>query len=223
MDLVPGDHMASFNLGFTLLRRGEEEKAVATWETLAGTGGVTFELAFHLGKIHLRKGDFLKALGWFKKAEDGHPKKGIIFRFLGEACFYLGLDKEAMGYFKKMLKAYPQDAFSLSCLGALYLRQGESLGVALSLCRQATRIDPLTGPYWLNLGRAFLVNGHPKEAQTALHQALGQGESSGEVYKLQGQSFAKLGKNKEARASFKEALKRDPDDEETRRFLKELE
>jgi tetratricopeptide (TPR) repeat protein len=222
-DLVPGDYMASFNLGFTYLRRGEEPKAIATWEELAATKGINFELAFHLGKIYQEKRDYAKALNWFKKAEEEPNRKGVISRYLGEACLRLEMVKEAMGYFKKTLKSHPQDAFSLSHLGALYLRQGESLGVALSLCRQATRIDPFAGAYWLNLGRAYLLNGNPKEALAALHQALEQGESSPDLYKLLGQSFAKIGKAKEARASFTESLKRDPDDDETRRFLQELE
>lgn len=221
--LSPEDFMASFNLGFSYARLGETEKALQTWEALAKKNGAPFDLAYHLGRLYRDQKDFHRALNWFKKAEEAPDKKGFIFRVLGECEESLGKQKEATAYFKKALKSHPQDAFSLSHLGALYLRQGESIKVALSLCQQATRIEPTKGLYWLNLGKALLMNGFPKRAVNALNQAMSRGDRAKEVYRLLGLAFHTLGKNKESEDCFLEALKRDPDDEEIKGYLKEKE
>ncbi len=221
--LSPEDFMASFNLGFSYARLGEVEKALLTWEALAEKDGANFDLAYHLGRLYREQKDLPRALSWFKKAEDAADKKGFIYRVLGECEESLGKPKEATAHFKKALKIHPQDAFSLSHLGALYLSQGESIKVALSLCQQATRIDPEKGPYWLNLGKALLANGFPKRAVNALNQALSCGDELEEVYRLLGLAFHTLGKERESQDCFLEALKRDPDNEEIKGYLKKKE
>ena len=221
--LSPEDFMASFNLGFSYARLGETEKALQTWEALAQKSGAPFDLAYHLGRLYRDQKDFHRALNWFKKAEETPDKKGFIYRVLGECEESLGKQKEATAYFKKALKNHPQDAFSLSHLGALYLGQGESIKVALSLCQQATHIEPAKGLYWLNLGKALLMNGFPKRAVNALNQALSRGDQDKEVYRLLGLALQTLGKPKESQDCFLEALKRDPDDEEIKGYMQEKE
>lgn len=223
LTLTPDDFIASFNLGFAYVRLGMVEKAISIWEELAQKNEVTFDLAYHLGRLYREKGNFSRAFTWFKKAEEAPDKKGFIYRVLGENEESLGKRKEAMAYFKKALKIFPQDAFSLSCLGSLYLQQGESIKVALSLCQQATRLEPAKGPYWLNLGKALLMNGFPKRAVNALQQALSLGEYSKEVYRLLGLSLRTLGRHKDALDCFIEALKRDPNDQEILGYLNEKE
>jgi tetratricopeptide (TPR) repeat protein len=219
--LSPEDFMASFNLGFSYAGLGEREKAIGIWEALAQKNGANFDLAYHLGRLYREQKDLPQALSWFKKAEETPDKKGLIYRVLGECEESLGKPKEATVYFKKALKIHPQDAFSLSHLGALYLYQGESTKVALSLCQQATRIEPQKGPYWLNLGKALLVNGFPKRAVNALNQSLSLGEQSKEVFLHLGLAWQALGKRRESQECFIEALKRDPDDQEIQGYLKE--
>jgi tetratricopeptide (TPR) repeat protein len=221
LTLSPDDFMASFNLGFAYARMKMTEKAISIWEELAKNHESSFELAYHLGRLYREQGDFSKASLWFKKAEESPDKKGFIYRVLGENEEALGKNKEALTYFKKALKANPQDAFSLSSLGALYLKQGESVKVALSLCQQATRLEPSKGGYWLNLGKALMMNGFPKRAVNALQQALSLREYSKEVYRLLGLVLRTLGKHKEALDCFIEALKRDPNDQEIKDYLRE--
>ncbi len=170
--LSPDDFMASFNLGFSLARMGNKEKAIQIWEALSEKNSSNFDLAFNLGRLHREQGDLTKANYWFKRAEETPDKKGFIYRTLGESEESLGKGREAMSCFRKALKYNPQDAFCLSRLGALYLQQGESIKVALSLCQQATRIEPTKGIYWMNLGKALLMNDFPQKAVDALHQAL---------------------------------------------------
>ncbi|MBA4391945.1 MAG: hypothetical protein C0407_00165 [Desulfobacca sp.] len=223
LTLSPDDFIASFNLGFAYVRLEMIEKAISIWEDLAQKNEAHFDLAYHLGRLYREQGNFSRAFTWFKKAEEAPGKKGFIYRVLGENEESLGKEKEAMSYFKKALKVNPQDAFSLSCLGALYLKQGESIKVALSLCQQATRIEPSKGAYWMNLGKALLMNGFPKRAVNALHQTLSLGEYSKEVYRLLGLSLRTLGKPKEAMDCFIEALKQDPNDQEIQGYLNEKE
>ena len=223
LSLSRDDFMASFNLGFSWARRGENEEAIRIWEALAKKNGVNFDLAYHLGRLYREQGNFSQAYYWFKRAEEAPDKKWFIYRVLGESEESLGKGKEAMAWFKKALKNNPQNAFSLSRLGTLYLEQGESIKVALSLCQQATRIEPTKGQYWMNLGRALQMNDLPKRAVNALQQALAQGENSKEVYRLMGLCFQTLGRHKESQDYFIEALKQDPNDEEIQGYLNKLE
>ena len=217
--LSPDDFMASFNLGFALNRLGRNEEAIHTWETLAQKNSAHFDLTYQLGRLYREQGNIPQAYYWFKRAEESPDKKGFIYRVLGESEESLGRGKEAMAWFKKALKNNPQNAFCLSRLGALYLQQGESIKVALSLCQQATRIEPSQGTYWINFGKALLINEFPKRALDALQQALAYGGPSREVYRLLGLSFRKLNKHKEAQDCFIEALKQDPDSEEIQGYL----
>ena len=213
------DFMASFNLGFALARLGRNEEAIETWETLAQRNGADFDLAYHLGRLYREQGNISQAYQWFKRAEESPNKKGFIYRVLGETEESLGKGKEAMAWYKKALKDNPQNAFCLSRLGGLYLQQGDSIKVALSLCQQATRIEPTKSAYWTNLGRALLMNDFPKRAVDALQQALGRGGPSREVYRLLGLSFRNLNKHQEAQDCFIEALKQDPGSEEIQGYL----
>jgi tetratricopeptide (TPR) repeat protein len=221
LTLSPDDFMASFNLGFAYVRLKKPEKAITIWEELAQKKEIPFELAYHLGRIYRDQGNFSQAALWFKKAEETPDKKGFIYRVLGENEVSLGKSKEALIYFKKALKSNPRDAFSLSSLGALYLEQRESIKVALSLCQQATNLEPSKGIYWQNLGKALLMNGFTKQAVTALQQSLSLGEHSKESYRLLGLTLGRLSKYKEAQDCFIEALKRDPEDQEIKGYLKE--
>jgi Tfp pilus assembly protein PilF len=221
--LSPDDFMASFNLGFAQARLGKNDKTIQIWETLAEKNGANFDLAYNLGRLHRDEGNLNQANHWFKRAEEAPDKKGFIYRVLGESEESLGKGKEAMTWFRKALKHNPQDAFCLSRLGALYLQQGESIKVALSLCQQATRIEPTKGAFWMNLGKALLMNDFPKKAVNALQQALDKGGPPREAYRLMGLSFRTLGKHKEAQDCFIEALKQDPGNEEIQSYLKEKE
>jgi len=221
--LTPDDFMASFNLGFAYVRLGETEQAIHFWEDAAKRLRANFDLSFHLGRLYRDRGEGNQALTWFKKAEEDPERKGYIFRTLAEVHESLGQGKEAMSYYKKALKVQPQDALALSQLGSLYLERGESLGVALSLCLQATRIDPQKISTWFNLGKAYFQNQSPKEAIHSFNQALTGGENSPEIYKLLGLSYSQIGKTKEAKSNFREALKRNPEDEKIRLLLQDNE
>jgi tetratricopeptide (TPR) repeat protein len=220
LDLSPDDFMASFNLGFALNRLEKNEEAIHIWESLAQKNRAHFDLAYQLGRLYREVGNILQAYHWFKRAEESPDKKGFIYRVLGESEEALGKEKEAISWYKKALKNNPQNAFCLSRLGALYLQQGESIKVALSLCQQATRIEPAKGAYWINLGKALLMNDFPQRAVDALQQALARGGPSKEVYRLLGLSFRHLNKHKEAQDCFIEALKQDPDNKEIQGYLK---
>jgi tetratricopeptide (TPR) repeat protein len=223
LTLSPDDFMASFNLGFALTRLERKEEAIQTWESLAQKNNTHFDLAYHLGRLYREERNNLLAYHWFKQAEESPDKKGFIYRVLGESEESLGKGKEAIAWYKKALKNNPQNAFCLSRLGSLYLQQGESLKVALSLCQQATRIEPAKGAFWMNLGKALLMNDFPQRAVEALQQALERGGPSRDVYRLLGLSFRDLNKHKEAQACFIEALKQDPDNEEIQGYLNEKE
>jgi tetratricopeptide (TPR) repeat protein len=221
LQLSGDDFMASFNLGFALAGLGRAQEAIQVWEELARRSETDFDLAYHLGRLYREAKAYDRAYEWFRKAEEAPNKKGAIYRALGEIEELREKYKEAMIWYKKALKNNPQNAFCLSRLGSLYLQQGESIRVALSLCQQATRIEPDMGIYWMNLGKALFRNGSPQKATEAFQKALDKGGPMKELYRLLGLSFRTLGRHQTAQEFFIKALKQDPENQELQGYLKE--
>ena len=76
------------------------------------------------------------------------------------------------------MKINPEDAASLSILGWLYVKRGESLDVASVLCEQSVQIDPDNGLFRHRLGRVYLEQGRMDTALAEFELAAALGHDS---------------------------------------------
>jgi tetratricopeptide (TPR) repeat protein len=76
------------------------------------------------------------------------------------------------------VKIYPDDAGSLSLLGRLYTRLGESQDVAAVLCEQSVRLSPDDGVFRHRLGQVYLKQGKLDHALAEFELAVALGHDS---------------------------------------------
>jgi tetratricopeptide (TPR) repeat protein len=88
------------------------------------------------------------------------------------------LTKEAIQAYKRAVKINPADAESLSLLGRLYTRLGESLDVAAVLCEQSVRLSPDDGHFRHRLGHVYLKQGKLDHALAEFELAVALGHDS---------------------------------------------
>jgi Flp pilus assembly protein TadD len=88
------------------------------------------------------------------------------------------LTKEAIQAYKRAVKINPDDAGSLSLLGRLYTRRGESQDVASVLCEQSVRLSPDDGLFRHRLGHVYLNQGKLNHALAEFELAAALGHDS---------------------------------------------
>lgn len=157
--LDPDGVMAVYNKGYVLLCQGKREKALECFLAADGLEAGVFEVVFHIGQLYMEAGDAQKARPYLEAAARANNRSGPAYRHLGACLDQLGLTKEAVQAYKAVVKINPDDAASLSTLGRLYVKRGESLDVAAALCEQSVQIDPDNGRYRYRLGCVFLELG----------------------------------------------------------------
>ncbi|MEW6184424.1 MAG: tetratricopeptide repeat protein, partial [Thermodesulfobacteriota bacterium] len=80
---------------------------------------------------------------------------------------------------------------------------------------------PDIGVYWMNMGKALLMNQLPQKAAEAFQKALDRGGPPKDLYRLLGLSFRTLGRHQTAQEYFIKALKQDPENQEIQGYLRE--
>ncbi|MDR2300553.1 MAG: tetratricopeptide repeat protein [Deltaproteobacteria bacterium] len=184
LGLAPENLMAHFNKGCSLNYAGLLDEAELSFLEAMKIAPENFEVLFHLGKTALRLGHLDQALPALSKAAELKGHRGEVFRHLGQARILANDDKGAMEAFKKAVKYNPDDADSLSGLGALYLQMNNDQEVALSLFSRAVELDPTNNLFRLLLGRLKFSMGDYKTAEHHLKAAVDYGCRADEVQKM---------------------------------------
>lgn len=157
--LAPEEMMAIYNKGYVLLRQGKLEAALESFQQADASEPDVFEVVFHIGQTLVEMGTMEKARPYLENAARINSRSGPAFKSLGACLDELGFTREAIQAYKSVVKIYPDDAESLSILGRLYTRLGESLDVAAVLCEQSVRLSPDDGIFRHRLGHVYLNQG----------------------------------------------------------------
>ncbi|MDL2260088.1 tetratricopeptide repeat protein [Deltaproteobacteria bacterium OttesenSCG-928-K17] len=208
--LDPDNMMAHYNAGYTHLLAGRLNEAEELLGRAAELAPNNFETLFHLGKTALELGHLDKALAALKKAGDLENARPSVYRLLGEVLLLAHDHQGAQAAFKKAVKASPNDAYSLSALGFLFMDVSNDLPVAESLLRKSVEIDPTNSLYRQRLGRLLFSLGQYDEAEHHLKTATEYGSRAPEVHYHLGRLAEEAGRNEEALAHFRAALAEDP-------------
>lgn len=202
--------MAHYNLGYTYLLAGRLNEAEEALSRAVELAPDNFETLFHLGKTALELGHLDKALPALKRAGEVGESRPVLFRLLGEALMLAHDHPGALVAFKKVVKAVPNDAYSLSTLGALFADQAGDLPVARSLFQRSVEIDPTNSLYRQRLGRLLFTLGDFSGAEHHLKRAVEHGGRAPEIHYQLGRVAEETGRPGEAQAHFETALISDP-------------
>ncbi|MDR1079574.1 MAG: tetratricopeptide repeat protein [Deltaproteobacteria bacterium] len=170
--LDPENLMAAFNKGCSQLLSGRPEEAELWLEKAAALDPKNFEVLYQLGKTAIELGHPKKALEALEAASSLKSRRGPVFGLLGRAKLLASDSQGAMAALKQAVKYDPDDAQSLSSLGALYLEGTRDEAVALSLMRRAVELDPSNSLFRRRLGSLLFDMGRFAEAEHHLKSAL---------------------------------------------------
>jgi tetratricopeptide (TPR) repeat protein len=134
----------------------------------------------------------------------------VIYRLLGQALLLAHDSQAALAAFKKAVKADPNDAYSLSSLGALFVELANDLEVAKSLFQKSVEIDPTNSLYRQRLGRLLFNLGDFSGAEHHLNMAKEYGSRAPELHYQLGCLAEEQGRADEAAEHFRAALRQDP-------------
>lgn len=176
--LAPDELMPVYNKGFVFLRQGRSEQALDCFLAANKLEPNVFEVVFHIGQIHMEAGAAKKARPYLEAATWANNRSSAAYRHLGACLDRLEMTKEAIQAYKAVVKINPEDAASLSMLGRLYAKRGESLDVAQVMCEQSVRIAPDNGLFRQRLGRVYLELGQLDTALAEFELASALGHDS---------------------------------------------
>ena len=176
--LAPEEMMPVYNQGYVFLRQGRTDLALETFMSADALEPGEFEVVFHIGQIHMEDDKPEKARPFLEAAVRANGRSASAYRQLGACLDQLGLTKEALQAYKAVVKINPSDAASLSLLGRLYAKRGESLDVAAVLCEQSVQIAPDNGLFRHRLGCVYLEQGRLDIALAEFELAAALGHDS---------------------------------------------
>lgn len=176
--LDPQAVMPIYNKGYILLLKGQREQALECFLKADAREPDVFEVVFHIGQMFMETGPAEKARPYLEAATRANSRSGPAFKSLGACLDKLALTKEAIQAYKSAVKIHPADAESLSSLGRLYTRRGESLDVASVLCKQSVQLFPDNALFRHHLGRVYLNQGKLDQALAEFELAVALGHDS---------------------------------------------
>jgi tetratricopeptide (TPR) repeat protein len=229
LTLAPDDFMALFNLAFVCLNANLQDEALALLERALAVDGDHVDLLQHLGVLYYQQGEFTKALDLLARCAEFMGAKDYsgggqttVARWLGRVYEATGDEAKAMACYQQAVGGNPRDAGSLSRLGRLYALAGQGDDIAMSLCRQAVKLDASSVEYWFRLGWLYCRLKDYESAVGALDECLRLGRGHLEAVILLGRAHGELGAIALARRCYKKALRLAPDREDVQTELAAL-
>jgi tetratricopeptide (TPR) repeat protein len=171
-DVTPGNKVAHNNLGVSLLKKGETDRAVSAFERVLQIDPRYDIAALNLSTALRRRGKQAEAAAVLTRIIDYHPENEVLRCELGEVLLHLpGKQEEAAGHFRAALAANPRFWKARGGLGMALLISGEVEG-AIAELTEAVRNAPQLIPAQISLGLAHLLQGDPSQALPCFDEAL---------------------------------------------------
>jgi tetratricopeptide (TPR) repeat protein len=127
------------------------------------------------GELFAKQGRFESAAQWLQKAAREDRSDGDLLRNLASVQQRAGITKEAIGNYRTIAQAAPNDAYTLNNLAWLLVAEQvpshEEKKEALNAARTAIKLEPTEAYYWGTYAIVLAANGMPGEAQIAAARA----------------------------------------------------
>jgi tetratricopeptide (TPR) repeat protein len=207
--------MALYNLGLEQQIQNENNQAIDSFsEALAlpeteGEDKARKDMSFQLAVLCIEELQYQKGLDllvpWYQ-AEKKHGTGDKAIRYLGEACYGLGKNRDAMKYLQQALRHDEYDAEVLGLLGEMYLKENEGDDIALRFCEKGVELNPDSLSLKLRLARAQIQCGDFQAALKNLQPCLRNRKIRPEALVQRGLLSREQGKMREAEKWFMKAL-----------------
>jgi len=133
--------MGHYNLGATLLHKGQVDEAIAQFQKTLEINPNYAEAHCNIGFALVQKGQVDEAIAQFQKALEIYPNLTAAHFNLGRAFLQKGQMDEAMPQFQKALEGTPNDAGIHNNLGIAFAQKGR-MDEAIAQFQEALRLNP---------------------------------------------------------------------------------
>lgn len=171
---MPDQWSAWYNLGIFQSERGQEGKALESYEHAMRLRGDVVLPMVNASMIHARQGRSDVALDLLKKAHQAEPGSAVVNFNLGLAWAEFGKLSEAEKHLRMALRADAAFDGAAYNLGVL-LNSSRVTAEGITWCRKAVDIRPDNPKYISTLAYYLDSDGKPDEALKVLDAAVGRG------------------------------------------------
>jgi tetratricopeptide (TPR) repeat protein len=120
---APATPGTEFTHARQLLQQGKSDEALAELQQLSVAQPGLKGLPHELGTAYYKKGDYMQAIAWFKKALQERPEDNESTQLLGISYYLSGRPGEAIPFLEKVQTWYPQVNVDASyILGQCYIQ-----------------------------------------------------------------------------------------------------
>ncbi len=184
---------------------------------------------FSLGNAFLKAGDYAQAKKAYRYALEADPSYPLVHLNLGVIAYREGDEKTAEEEYRKELEINPEEAMAWNNLGVIFLQKGD-LEQAKEYFQRAFELEPYFDDARVNLAECFfklgLKTAEAGEILPAVEnfaQALKLEDSSALYHYNYALGMGRLGYPDIARTHLREAIRLQPDFQEARTLLEQLE
>jgi len=214
--IEPDNYIALYNLGLAEELNGNDrgaldcfEKAHDVYNINSDTTNSKRDLLYRLGKMHCNVSHYQKSkdilMPWYKECKR-QTTRGRVLRLLGESCYGLGENEEAVKWLQRAVHFDEFDSGSLSLLGMLYMDEDEGDDIAFKLCEKAVELVPDSYLYKLRLAKVLVKMGRYDDGMDCLRPCLRKSLTRSEAWVQMGIILLKQGNKKRACKWFEKVI-----------------
>lgn len=169
--ITHNNFVAHYNLGSTLLHRGQADEAIEQFEKTLAIHPRYAEAHVDFGNALLLKQRPQDAIAHYQEAIKLQPRLGNAHYNLGTILLQLGHIDEAIDALTHAATLQPQTALPTLNLGNAFLQKNDYQN-AIGCYQKAVALQPDLADAHSNLGFLLMQTGRPAEARTRLESAL---------------------------------------------------
>ena len=199
------------NLGVTLARLGEDEKAIFHYRKALEINPRYSDAHCNLASLLARQGKDQEAISHLLEAIRVRPDKPEAHNDLGVILAKGGKIQEAIAHFSEAIRVNPNYPAAYLNIGIALLCEGRNRE-AIPYLNEALRLNPREAKVHDNLGVALAATGKTEEAATHYYQALQINPDYVDAHHDLGSLLIRQGKDKEAAPHYHTILRINPSD-----------
>ena len=182
LEAHPDDYASHYNLGNFHMRRGDNEKALSSFQTAIKLRPDFMPPYVNIAFVHNSMGHNDKAAASFRKAIALDPNNVVSHLNLGMLLGEMNRSKDAEKAFRSALTADPNSAVAAYNLGILLASDQPS--ESLQWCRKAYLLEPDEGRYGYTYAFYLFQKGEVEEAITILADMVNRNVPYADAYVL---------------------------------------
>ena len=151
-----GPPAASFDQVHRLTEQGKFEEALAVLSELSKATPPHRSLAHEYGVTYYRKGDYLNAITWLKRASEENPNDGEAIQLTGLSLYLAGKLNDAIPYLEKVQSWYPSaNVDAAYILGVAYMQTKQYANARVAFAKMF-QVPPDSAAAYLFTARLLL-------------------------------------------------------------------